>query len=64
MIGMFRTRENSGFKALLFFFSLFTCQFILGQLKNNSFSFFSNPNRNEISHSSIKPFLETYQIFK
>ena len=63
MIGMFRTRENSGFKALLFFFSLFTCQFILGQLKNNSFSFFSNPNRNEISHSSIKPFLETYQIF-
>ncbi|GIR58789.1 MAG: hypothetical protein CM15mP65_13700 [Crocinitomicaceae bacterium] len=62
MIGMYRIKENSKFKTFLFFFSLFISQFILGQLKNNSFSFYSNPNRNEISHSSIKPFLERYQI--
>ena len=62
MIGMFRTKENNGLKAFLFLFSLFTYQFILGQLKNHYFSFFSTPNSNEISHSSIKPFLETYQL--
>ena len=62
MIGMFRIKENSEFKIFLFFLSIFISQFILGQLKNHSFSFFSNPNKNEISHSSIKPFLETYQI--
>ena len=62
MIGMFRIKENSEFKIFLFFLSIFISQFILGQLNNHSFSFFSNPNRNEISHSSIKPFLETYQI--
>ena len=62
MIGMFRIKENSRFKTLLFFLHFFASQAILSQLKNHSFSFFANPNKNEISHSSIKPFLETYQI--
>ena len=62
MIGMFRIKENSRFKTFLFFLHFFASQAILSQLKNHSFSFFANPNKNEISHSSIKPFLETYQI--
>ena len=56
-------RENQ--YSLKFIFT-FTCLFIFlngsSQLKNQSFSFFNTANNSQVAHTSVQPFLETFQI--
>lgn len=56
-------KRNNIFHALLIPFYFCTNQVVIGQLKNQTFSFFNTSNGNEITHSSIKPHLESCQLF-
>ena len=62
MIGMLKMKKDNIQLIGLFLLFSFSNSIVIAQLKNHSFSFFYHENDTKTPHSSIKPYLESYQF--
>lgn len=62
MIGMLKMKKDNIQLIGLFLLFSFSNSTVIAQLKNHSFSFFYHENDTKTPHSSIKPYLESYQF--